>query len=335
MTRLIWGIVFCIYFPLYGQPFQYSGTPFTDKDWGKSYRCSAQDIIRLKNVHNLMVASLETIRNKPGDYGYEMVLDMSHPWDSTRLAEAQSEQRCGTCYFTQSPEMGKHFYYGHNVHLPVVENSPTYLRKAEMDDSLGNILLNTAQKKRQENNQDEAVRSDMAAYQKKLDEFMLDGNLSEAELVELERIGSAAKVKADANANAQSLDKYYQRNLMMESYNLILKLNIATNEPFMQKEKALYASMRNNPDYIYEEVQIPGASFACIYFDKYQKANDLPYSEQFRLFVYFGNIYNPNSPLPSDWIKPFCLRLSLNGNRAQLKEMISKIDFAKLAQIIQ
>lgn len=313
-----------------GGRFTYSGEPFNDPEWGKSYKTSEDDRRVLSTAHALIREAVNRLEKEPGDYNVSVAADMSHVFD----AEKSANPKCPNCFFSISPHTGSHLNYIYDLRLELVEGSKTYMQKAERDDNLNTILMAEMESKRAGSN-DGQVQADMAAYQREVEKMTASGKIDEAKLEELQRKANAVNIKADTNANEQSLDKDFQRILMMSAYANVIKLRIITNEPVMTSEQILYASMKNNADYYYKELHLPGLSFAVIYFDKHHKSASFPFSENYTLVAYAGESYKNMAKLPKPWVKPFCIKLTANGNLEQLNELIGKIDFTKLAEVIR
>lgn len=315
--------------------FIYSGEPFVDPDWGRSYKTSEQDRALLKSVDEKFKAAAKKLLENPGDYNLT-VDDMSFVFDEAKQKENKANgSKCVTCIYSTSPAQGQHFRYTFLVRMEMIEDSKTYLRKGKLDDSLNTIQRKDLERKRQTNNSDakeKQIQKEMEEYQKEVEKLDMS-KLTPEQLEAIAKKGEAIGAKADANDKAQQPDDGFYHNLFAAKFAGKIDVLFETNNGMLSAEKNKLVSLKNNPDYFFEELKIPGCSFACIYFDRYMKS-ELSYSETPSFIAYSGNVYDKESAIPRQWVKPFCVRVSFSGNMEQIKQVRDKIDFSQLKEII-
>lgn len=319
--------------------FTFSGEAFEDPDWGHCYKTSEQDQILLASVYSLMKQSVDSLLNNMGEYTINTLEDMSFVFDPEKQKVSLANgSKCVSCYYMISPRSGEHLKFTLSYRLSLNEESNTMKKKAVFDDSLFNVMKNDFGNKRAHNNSEQkekVIQAESEEYEKEIQKMdFSNGNISLDKLNEIENKAKKIREKADNNNKTQQLDNNFYRNEMSFSYAEQIDLKIMTNEPIFLVDKQQFGSMKDNSDYYYEELKLPACSYAFIYFDKYNKAENLTESKNPVFTAYIGNIYPGKSKLPRSWVKPFCLKLSFSANRTQIKEIVSKIDFAKLNKII-
>lgn len=317
--------------------FLYSGELFNDPDWGWSYKTSEQDRRVLSNTHKIMLEATINLRENPGDYNSELN-DMSFAFDPKKQEENKAQGcKCITCYYSHNPKHGDHFQYRFDIRLDLLEESESYKKKFEIDDSLSKIAFAKIEKKMKEMNSDEnekKLNEEMEKLRKEI-ENMDPNNIDEKKLAEIEEKSKRLSNKYDGNDKSKKMDDDTLHAMNGCSYATISNFVITTNQPLLVSEKAKFSSLKNKGDYYYKEITIPGCDFACIYFDKYNKSENLVFSHNPVLIAYIGRTYKSKTELSRQWIDPFCLRITYSGNLTQINEMIKKVEFTKLRQIIQ
>lgn len=315
--------------------FIYSGELFEDPDWGGSYNTSEEDRRILSNVQKLMEEATQKILNEPGDYTTS-VNDMSFAFDPKKQEISKANgSKCVTCYYSYNPKSGEHFQYSYAITLEMIENSESFMKKYKIDDSISNLLLSIMEnRKNDENNVETEKRlmEEMEQLQKEIENT--DPNaLDEKKIKEIEEKSKRLKQKSDNQYKNKTISDDTLHAMNGFSHALKTDLIITTNKPMLQSEKAMFSSFKNKRDYYYKEITIPGCDFACIYFDKYNKSDQLDFSHNPVLIAYIGRIYNSKAEMPKQWVKPFCVRVKFSGNIEQINEIYKNIDFSKLRQI--
>ena len=315
--------------------FIYSGEPFVDSDWGRSYKTSGQDRTLLKRIDEKLKAAAKKILENAGDYNISAD-DMSFIFDAEKQQENKANgTKCVTCIYSTSPAQGQHFRYKFNIRMEMIEDSKTFVRKGKLDDSLNTIQMNDLEQKRKANNseaKEKQMQKEMEEFQKEVEKMDMS-KLTPEQLDAITKKGEAIGAKADANDKAQHQDNGFFHNLFAAKFAGKVDVLFETNNGMLAAEKNKLLSLKNSPDYFFEELKIPGCSFACIYFDRYMKS-DFSFHENPVFIAYSGNVYDTESSLPREWVKPFCIRVSFSGNMEQIKQVRDKIDFSQLKEIL-
>ncbi len=315
--------------------FIYSGEPFVDPEWGRSYKTSEQDRVLLKNVDEKLKTAAKKLLENVGDYNLSTD-DMSFFFDAEKQQEYKANgTKCVTCIYSTSPSQGQHFRYKFNIRMEMIEDSKTFMRKGKLDDSLNTIQMNDLEQKRKANNseaKEKQMQKEMEEFQKEVEKMDMS-KLTSEQLEAIAKNGEALGAKADANDKAQQQDNVFFHNLFAAKFAGKIDVLFETNNGMLAAEKSKLLSLKNSPDYFFEELKIPGCSFACIYFDRYMKS-DFSFHENPVFIAYNGNVYDKSSSLPREWVKPFCVRVTFSGNMEQIKQVREKIDFSKLKEIL-
>lgn len=315
--------------------FVYTGEVFNDPDWGWSYKTSEQDRTQLSRANDLIKLAVKQLLASPGDYTTS-VSDMSFAFDPKEQEKSKANgSKCVTCYYSYNPNGGLHFQYRFDVKLELEENSKSYLKKMAIDDSIFMLTQKIiANKKKSGNTEDneKKIKEEMEKYQKEI-ESMDMSKLTESQIAEIERKSKKISEMGNANEKTQKISDDTLHAMYENSHAVKSNVTITTNDPILAADKAKYLALRNNPNYYFQEVRIPGCDFAFIYFDRYNKSEFLPFSQNPVLVAYAGTIYANKAALPKAWVKPYCVQLTYSGNMQQINEIISKIDFASLRSI--
>ena len=317
--------------------FTYTGEIFNDPEWGWSYKTSESDRVMLQRVQTLMETSVKKILDHPGDYILS-VSDMSFAFDP-KLQETSKANgsKCVTCYFSHSPNHGDHFRYTYDLRMDLIEESESFIKKAGIDDSITSFIKKTTASRRKSANSEERekqIQDEMMQYQKEI-ESMDVSKLDEKKLAEIEKKSKEIEDRAKSNEKDQKFGEDTIHAMYGNSYASRCHFVIQTNNAFTASEKNLFTSLRNNPSlYLYKELKIPGCDWAFIYFDRYNRSENMEYSSSPVFIAYLGSIYPGKSSLPKPWVDPFCVRVKFSGNLQQIEEITSKVDFVKLKQIL-
>lgn len=317
--------------------YTYSGELFNDPDWGWSYKASPQDCALMKRMHEQIALALKKLEEEPGDYTFTKT-DYTFAFDPKIQEESKAQgAKCLTCFYSLNPNMGDHFEYTYTLKFELIEESETYRKKAQVDDSLSRIASDLMMNRRAASNSDareKELQAEMEQYRKEVERMDMS-KLTEAQLKEIERKGTAIGNKANKNDKDQKIDNDSLHDMNGAGYAQVCNLRVRTNAQMYTDEKQLLLSLRNNPAFYFRELQIPGCDFACIYFDRFNKSEKLSYSNNPVFVAYIGRSYPNQAALPKPWVQPFCVRVTFSGNLKQIDELRNKIDFAKLRQIIQ
>jgi hypothetical protein len=331
--------LFLWFFICRGQPggFTYSGTPFTDPDWGRSYRTAAQDRDLLRHTDSLMKLVLNGLIRDPGDYSMT-ITDMRFIFDTLVQKEnAAKGNPCVTCIYSSSPAQGRHLSYINRIRLEIQEGSATDTRKRQQDDSLNAILQSDLAGKRKAAGSEEReadIRKEAEALRKEIEKID-PAKLDEKTLAEITRESKAIGQKAEKDQDAQKLDEDHYHDLYGKTYNPVITVLLETNVPLYAAERKRLMAMKNDPGYYFRELTQTGCDLALIGFDRYGRSDDLPDNSRPFLVTYCGNIYPDGTSLPRPWVKPFCVKLTFSGNLEQIDEIKGRIDFGKMREIVK
>ncbi|NUM32136.1 MAG: hypothetical protein HUU47_07405 [Bacteroidetes bacterium] len=315
--------------------FIYSGELFEDPDWGWSYNTSENDRILLSKTHKLIAEATKKIIDQPGDYTTS-VNDMSFAFDPQKQEESKANgSNCVTCYYSANPNSGNHFQYKYTITLDMVENSESYMKKYKIDDSISKLVLSVSEKRKNDIkkvDEENILKEEMEKLQKEI-ENIDPSKLDEKKLKEIEEKSKRLQQMGNNLYKNNTISNDTLHAMSGFSFALKSDLIITTNIPLLKSEKELYSSLKNKSGYYYKEISIPGCDFACIYFDMYNKSDELEFSQNPVLIAYIGKTYNSKSEMPKQWVKPFCVRVKYTGNIHQINELYKNIDFTKMRQI--
>ena len=314
----------------------YSGELFNDPDWGWSYNTSEQDRTVLSNTQKIMLEATKKLRENPGDYTAELT-DMSFAFDPKQQEISKANgSKCVTCYYSHNPNNGEHFQYRFDIRLDLIEESESFNKKFQIDDSLSKLILSISEKRKKAGNTEEnekRLKEEMEKLQKEI-ESMDPSKIDEKKLAEIEEKSKRLSKMGDANEKTQKISDDTLHAMNGCSYASKSNFVITTNKPLLQTEKTKYTSLKSKNGYYYKEISIPGCDFACIYFDMYNKSENLDFSHNPVLVAYIGQIYKSKAELPKQWVAPFCVRITYSGNLKQINEFYKKVDFTKLRGIL-
>lgn len=314
--------------------FTYTGEFFQDADWGWSYNTSEKDRIVLDRTNKIIIAATKNLIDNPGDYTID-ISDMSFAFDPQKQKESKANgNKCVTCYYSHNPNTGEHFQYVHKISLEMIENSVSYLKKYNIDDSLSKLIISISEKRRNSaTDKEKKLKEEMEKLQKEIENMDMN-NLDERKLAEIEEKSKRIKNMGDENEKSQTISDDTLHAMYSCSYSLKSDLLITTNKPLLNSEKNNFQQLKNKNGFYYKEINIPGCDFACIYFDMYKKSDKFQYSSYPTLIAYIGRVYNNKNELPKPWVDPYCVRITFSGNLPQINECYKKIDFVKLREII-
>ncbi|MCC6720708.1 MAG: hypothetical protein IT243_00785 [Bacteroidia bacterium] len=314
--------------------FTYTGELFQDPEWGWSYNTSEQDRIVLARTNKIIIAASKNLIENPGDYNTS-IYDMSFAFDPQKQKESKANgSKCVTCYYSHNPNTGEHFQYEHKISLELIENTESYLKKHNIDDSLSKLIISISEKRRNSaTGNEKKLKEEMEKLQKEIENMDMS-NIDERKLAEIEEKSKRIKTMGDENEKSQTISDDTLHAMYGCSYSLKSDLLITTNTPLLNSEKNNLQQLKNKNGFYYKEINIPGCDFACIYFDMYKKSDKFQYSSYPTFIAYIGRLYNNKNELPKPWVNPYCVRITFSGNLPQINECYKKIDFVKLKEII-
>lgn len=313
--------------------FSYTGVFFDDPDWGKSYNASETDRQLLSRTNKCIYDATARLLKTLGDYEIQ-ITDMSFAFDPVKQEESRKNgSKCVTCYYSHNPATGEYFQYTVTIRLDLKEESSLFIKKAQRDDSIAQkvqsfttVNSNAASEKQ--------LQEEMNKLQKEIASVDYS-KLTESQLAEIERKGKRLDQLAAGTSGVKTIPDDSLHAIYGDSYAQRIDISFKTNVPLTVTDKSGLIALKNNPAFFFQELNIPGCSFACIYFDKYNQNAALSHSDNYVFVAYIGKTYPNKASMPKDWVDPFCFKITFSGNLEQIKAISGQIDFTKLADILR